>query len=138
MLYVNVSFSLLCLCVSSLCYLSSPCNYIVYCYEPIVCFDSAQFDALLDNLSAFIVYVHLLYFASINLLYYILKKVKFGLKAWYILLSNKNGSLAKATTFIYITAIFQLTATYDFQFGISTKCQQHSNIFTEAHILVYK
>ena len=49
MLYVNVSFRLFCLCFSSLCYLSSPCNLIVYCYEHIVCFDSAQFDALLDN-----------------------------------------------------------------------------------------
>ena len=40
-------------CVSVHCYLSSPCNYILYCYEHIVCIDSAQFDAILDNLNAF-------------------------------------------------------------------------------------
>ena len=44
-----IKFAPICLCFSSLCYLSSPCKLIVYCYEHIVCFDSAQFDALLDN-----------------------------------------------------------------------------------------
>ena len=44
----------------------SPCNYTVYCYEHIVCIDSALFGALLDNLSVCIVYVYLLYFASIH------------------------------------------------------------------------
>ena len=63
------SFCSLSLCFSVLCYLSSPCNYIVYCYEHIICIDSAQFDALLDNLSAFSVYVYVLYFASIILFY---------------------------------------------------------------------
>ena len=50
----------------------------------------------------------------------------------------KINSLAKITIFIYTTVIFQLIATDNFYFGTSVKCQRHSNIFTEAHILVYK
>ena len=70
--YINIDCLLLALCfmqifrfVCSVCF-SVHCGTLlphatILCtVMSIVCFDSTQFDALLDNLSAFIVYVHML------------------------------------------------------------------------------
>ena len=60
------------------------------------------------------------------------------LKALYIPLTIKKWYFNKDNYFICITDIFQLIATDNFHFGTSVKCRRHSNIFYEAHILVYK